>query len=108
MRTYKQAENVGNVEEGDGGNKEKYEEDFSWLAEEVQEEQQHLPTCTWISKPAVQVPATGPSWNSYLPFLQDKIKRDPRKIRIKAHQKTKVEMLFRYFLLTANKLSLLS
>lgn len=38
MRTYKQAENVDNVEEGDGGSKVKYE-DFSWWAEEAQEEQ---------------------------------------------------------------------
>lgn len=71
MRTYKQADNVGKVEEGDGGNMEENEEGFSWLAEEVQEEQQHLPSCTWKSKPEARAPATAPSWRSY-PSLADK------------------------------------
>lgn len=37
---------MGNVEEDDEGNTKECEEDFSLLAEEVHEEQQHLPTCT--------------------------------------------------------------
>lgn len=59
--THKRAENENNVEEGDGGNKEKSWQGFSWLAEGVQVEQQHQLTCTCRSKPVAQAPATEPN-----------------------------------------------
>lgn len=104
MRTYKQAENVDNVEEGDGGSKVRYE-DFSWWAEEAQEEQQYLPTCTYISKPVVQAPATGPNWNSYS-FLADTKNKKDRKDKDQSSSKLKEERLLKTF--TSNNLSLLS
>lgn len=42
--------------------------DFFWVDEEVEEEQQHQPTYVWRLMPAVQLPATGPSWR-YSPSL---------------------------------------
>ena len=73
---------------GDWANMEGNGEGFSWLVEVAQEEQQHQPTCTWISKPATQALATVQCWNNSQPLtnkhswkMREQIKVNPKEER---------------------------